>query len=93
MSGGKPIPTRKGGMGGCHELNFPFENADYAEAAKQGLAPIPADKYPYLNRLTHQGIDGNYNGIHDFEFGLELVLNGLESFQNVGSEHVKMELK
>jgi Tetracyclin repressor-like, C-terminal domain len=65
------------------ELNFPFEQADYAKAAKQVLALIPADKYPYLNRLTHQVIDGDYDGIHDFEFGLELILNGLESFQHI----------
>jgi Tetracyclin repressor-like, C-terminal domain len=69
------------------ELNFPFEKADYAEAAKQGLALIPADKYPYLNQLTHQVIDGDYDGIHDFEFGLELILNGLESFQNVENQN------
>jgi AcrR family transcriptional regulator len=69
------------------ELNFPFEQADYAEAAKQGLALIPADKYPYLNQLTHQVIDGDYDGIHNFEFGLELILNGLESFQNVENQN------
>jgi AcrR family transcriptional regulator len=64
------------------ELNFPFEQADYGKAAQQGLALIPADKYPYLNQLTHQVIDGDYNGIHNFEFGLELILNGLESFRH-----------
>jgi Tetracyclin repressor-like, C-terminal domain/Bacterial regulatory proteins, tetR family len=64
------------------ELNFPFEKADYGKAAQQGLALIPADKYPYLNQLTHQVINGNYDGIHDFEFGLELILNGLESFRH-----------
>ncbi len=63
------------------ELNFPFEKADYGKAAQQGLALIPADKYPYLNQLTHQVIDGEYDGIHDFEFGLELILNGLESLR------------
>jgi AcrR family transcriptional regulator len=63
------------------ELNFPFEKADYGKAAQQGLALIPADKYPYLNQLTHQVIDGDYDGIHDFEFGLELILNGLENLR------------
>jgi AcrR family transcriptional regulator len=63
------------------ELNFPFEQADYGKAAQQGLALIPVDKYPYLNQLTHHVIDGDYDGIHDFEFGLELILNGLESLR------------
>jgi AcrR family transcriptional regulator len=60
------------------ELNFPFEAAEYSEAAKNGLSLIPADKYPYLNQLTHYVMDGRYDGLHDFEFGLELILDGLD---------------
>jgi AcrR family transcriptional regulator len=63
------------------ELNFPFEATEYAEAATQGLALIPADQYPYLNQLTHSVIEGRYDGLHDFEFGLKLILNGLEAFR------------
>jgi AcrR family transcriptional regulator len=64
------------------ELNFPFEAAEYSEAAKNGLSLIPADKYPYLNQLTHYVIEGRYDGLHDFEFGLELILNGLDRFRH-----------
>jgi AcrR family transcriptional regulator len=64
------------------ELNFPFEAAEYSAAAAQGLALIPADKYPYLNRLTHDVIEGRYDGLHDFEFGLELILNSLDQFRH-----------
>jgi AcrR family transcriptional regulator len=64
------------------ELNFPFEAAEYPEAATQGLALIPADQYPYLNRLTHEVMAGRYDGIHDFEFGLELILNGLDRLRD-----------
>lgn len=64
------------------ELNFPFEAADYSAAAAQGLALIPADQYPYLNRLTRQVMEGHYDGIHNFEFGLELILNGLDRFRD-----------
>lgn len=60
------------------ELNFPINESDYSEMAAEGLSIIPADKYPYLNKLTHHVIEGSYDGIHDFEFGLELILNGLE---------------
>lgn len=64
------------------ELNFPFEAAEYSEVAQTGLSLIPADNYPYLNRLTHHVIDGSYDGIHDFDFGLELLLNGLDKFRD-----------
>ncbi|MEM9163392.1 MAG: TetR/AcrR family transcriptional regulator [Cyanobacteria bacterium P01_F01_bin.4] len=59
-------------------LNFPFEAAEYADVAGNFLSLIPADKYPYLNKLTHHVIAGRYDGLHDFEFGLELILEGLE---------------
>jgi AcrR family transcriptional regulator len=64
------------------ELNFPFESEEYSEAAKNGLSLIPADKYPYLNKLTHDVMEGRYDGLHDFEFGLELILNGLDRFRH-----------
>jgi AcrR family transcriptional regulator len=63
------------------KLNFPFEAAEYSEAAKKGLSLIPADQYPYLNQLTHYVMEGRYDGIHKFEFGLELILNGLDRFR------------
>ncbi len=64
------------------ELNFPFEAAEYSAAAAQGLVLIPVDKYPYLNRLTHDVIEGRYDGLHDFEFGFELILNSLDQFRH-----------
>ncbi len=64
------------------ELNFPFEAVEYSAAAAQGLTLIPADQYPYLNQLTQLVMSGDYNGLHNFEFGLELILNGLEQFRH-----------
>jgi AcrR family transcriptional regulator len=60
-------------------LNFPFEAEEYAAAAKDYVAMIPPEKYPYLNQLTHQVMEGRHDGLHDFEFGLNLLLNGLET--------------
>jgi AcrR family transcriptional regulator len=60
-------------------LNFPFEAEEYAAAAKDYVAMIPPEKYPYLNQLTHQVIEGRHDGLHDFEFGLNLLLDGLET--------------
>jgi AcrR family transcriptional regulator len=59
------------------ELNFPVEAKNYSEAAKEGLPLIPAEQYPYMNDLTHEVIERRYDGLHDFEFGLDLILNGL----------------
>jgi AcrR family transcriptional regulator len=66
------------------ELKFPFEPEKYSEAAQHGLSLIPADRYPYMNQLTHFVIDGSYDGIHDFEFGLELILDGLDRLRDRG---------
>jgi AcrR family transcriptional regulator len=63
------------------ELNFPIETTEYAKAAQEYLPNIPADKYPYMNRLTHHIINGDYDGIADFDFGLELILDGLEQLR------------
>jgi AcrR family transcriptional regulator len=60
------------------ELNFPVAETEYVNAAKEYIPNIPADKYPYMNRLTHNLINGHYDGIAEFGFGLELILNGLE---------------
>ena len=60
------------------ELNFPFETEEYSAAAENYLPLIPADKYPYINGMTKRVMSGEYDGIHDFEFGLELILDGLE---------------
>jgi AcrR family transcriptional regulator len=63
------------------ELNFPVEVENYSEAAKTGLPLIPADLYPYMNKLTHAVIEKRYDGIQDFDFGLELILDGLDRFR------------
>jgi AcrR family transcriptional regulator len=64
------------------ELNFPFEVDEYSEAAKNFLSHIPNDKYPYFHRLAQQVIDGHHDGINNFEFGLELILNSLDKFRH-----------
>lgn len=63
------------------ELNFPFDSTEYADVAEDYLAMIPVKQYPYLNALSQKVIDGSYNGVHDFEFGLNLVLDGLETLR------------
>ncbi|MCZ8341711.1 MAG: TetR/AcrR family transcriptional regulator [Leptospira sp.] len=60
------------------ELNFPIKSNDYIQSAKFFLPSLPADKYPYLRKLTEEVISKRYNGLHNFEFGLNLILEGIE---------------
>jgi hypothetical protein len=66
------------------ELNFPLKPEDYASAAAAFLPRIPRDRYPHLHGLSRQVIDGSYDGMHDFAFGLELILDGLERILRKG---------
>jgi AcrR family transcriptional regulator len=59
------------------ELNFPFKPEEYSAAAESFIARIPANKYPYMHALSQKIITGHYDGLNDFEFGLDLILEGL----------------
>ncbi len=63
------------------KLNFPFKPEEYAAQARGFLPHLPPDRYPYLRGMSEQVIDGHHDGMHDFEFGLDLILRGLESLR------------
>jgi len=60
------------------ELNFPVSQEEYASAAEAFLHMLPEDQYPHARALTLAVIGGEYDGINRFDFGLELILDGLE---------------
>ena len=64
--------------------NFPFEPEDYRESAEEYLPLIPVDDYPFLNALSQQVISGAFDGVQDFCFGLDLVLDSLERLHDNG---------
>ena len=66
------------------ELKFPFKPEEYSDAAKTGLPLIPVEQYPYMNAMTLQVMNGEYDGICCFEFGLEMILEGLDRLQGPG---------
>jgi AcrR family transcriptional regulator len=66
------------------ELNFPFDPGEYAQVAEAYLPMIPSDLFPHLNALSREVIAGRHNGLHDFAFGLELILDGLERLLSPG---------
>jgi AcrR family transcriptional regulator len=60
------------------QLNFPLEPSEYASAAREFLPMLPADQYPHMRALAELVIDGKHFGVHDFDFGLDLLLDGLD---------------
>lgn len=59
-------------------LNFPFEPDEYAAVAREYLPMVPPEEYPHLNGLTREVAAARHDGVQDFEFGLTLILDGLE---------------
>jgi AcrR family transcriptional regulator len=62
------------------ERSLPFETPDQvAEVSQMMLAQFPAGDYPYLTEamVEHVGKPG-YDHADEFEFGLDLILDGLE---------------
>lgn len=60
------------------KLNFPLAPDQYASAAREFLPRIPADQFPYLHGMSQEVIAGRHDGTHRFEFGLEIILDGLQ---------------
>jgi AcrR family transcriptional regulator len=59
--------------------NFPLEPTQYAAVAKGFLHLIPVETFPHLNGMSQEVIAGRHDGLHQLEFGLELLLTGLEA--------------
>jgi AcrR family transcriptional regulator len=66
--------------------NFPLDPSAYAPAAKAFLHLIPVEQFPYLNGMSQDVIAGRHNGLHQLEFGLELILDGLEKMRQASQD-------
>jgi len=62
------------------QVSMPFETkAELADLATEFLQQIPTDEYPYVIEHAEQHIaPASPNSKSEFEFGLELILDGLE---------------
>jgi AcrR family transcriptional regulator len=62
------------------EATLPFDDSDSAaELAGQIMEQFPTDAYPYLAELTIEHVvQPGYDYGDEFEFGLDLILDGLE---------------
>jgi AcrR family transcriptional regulator len=63
------------------EVNLPFDEGDDLEAVVESMMlPFSADEYPHLVELTTQHIlKPGYSYGDEFEYGLGLLLDGLEA--------------
>jgi AcrR family transcriptional regulator len=62
------------------ETNLPFDTAEETEElARTILQQLPADQYPYLTELTLEHVlQPGYDYGDEFEYGLDLILDGLD---------------
>jgi AcrR family transcriptional regulator len=62
------------------QMNLPSQTSDEAaELAENILGELPPDEYPHLaEMLTEHAMKPGYDYADEFEFGLDLILDGLE---------------
>jgi AcrR family transcriptional regulator len=62
------------------KMNLPFETSDdVADVAESMLEPFPPDEYPHMVEiLTDHVMKPGYDYGEEFEYGLDLILDGLE---------------
>ena len=68
------------------QVNFPFTNREeLIEMAGTFLQEIPAEEYPYVMEHAQEHLDEpDPNEPSEFEFGLDLILDGLERLRDAG---------
>jgi AcrR family transcriptional regulator len=66
------------------QVNLPFETKqELLDLADVFLREIPADEYPYVLEHAHQHLaDSAPTGKTEFEFGLDLIVDGLERMRD-----------
>ena len=61
------------------EANLPFDSGEATAELAQAILAQAADDYPYLTELTVEHVlQPGYDFGHEYAFGLELILTGLE---------------
>lgn len=66
------------------EANFPVAPEGFQQAASEHLPDISAESYPFLHEAARQIAQADYDGRTNFEFGLDLILDGLEAWRAGG---------
>ncbi len=68
------------------KMNLPFETTtDIAEMAETMLEPFPQGEYPNLAAfIAEHAMKPGYDFADEFEYGLDVILDGLDRAQNPG---------
>ena len=68
------------------KMNLPFDRGDdVAERAQVMLEPFPVDEYPNLVAfIAEHAMQPGYDFGNEFEYGLEVILDGLERVRDAG---------
>ena len=68
------------------KMNLPFDRGDdVAERAQVMLEPFPLDEYPNLVAfIAEHAMQPGYDFGNEFEYGLEVILEGLERVRDAG---------
>ena len=65
------------------QKSLPFDASNVAEVAQSMLKQFPVDTYPYLAEITFEHVmKPGYDYGNEFEFGLDLILDGLERIRD-----------
>ena len=61
------------------KMNLPFDaSEEVAEVAQGMLQRFPVNEYPNLVAIIAERIKPGYDYVDEFEYGLDLILDGLE---------------
>lgn len=63
------------------ELTFPVAPEDYQATAAQYLPLIDKQTYPFSHEASRLVAEGIYDGLTQFDFGLTLILDGVERWR------------
>jgi len=66
------------------QLSFPYKGEELAGMAATFLQELPADEYPDLVEHVMQHLEPHHGDEGGFEFGLDLILDGLERLRDGG---------
>ncbi len=65
-------------------MNLPSQTSEESAALAENIRELPADKYPHLAEMIFEhALKPGYGYAQEFEFGLDLILDGLEGFRGV----------
>jgi AcrR family transcriptional regulator len=73
--------------GFAQQINLPYDTSEEsAEVADSILGQLPAEEYPHLAEMIREhALKPGYDYAQEFEFGLDLILNGLERLREPAS--------